>query len=150
MTSLVWCLGLLFFLLLEMLVPGGFYFGCLALGCGTAALVTWLGATAGWAWLLCFTATTLGVFLAAPLARRWLRRIPPRPVGYDTLPGQWAQVTEAVDPATGRGMVHLQGAPWLATCDAPVPLDAWVEVLAVSGTRLRVRPLFLAPPTKDK
>ena len=79
-----------------------------------------------------------------------MRRIPMRPVGFDSLLGQRGQVTEALDPREGGGMVRLDlGSFWLATSETPLPVGAWVEVAGVKGTRLQVRPLEDAQTLKE-
>ncbi len=141
MAALLWFIAFLLFLGMEMLLPGGCYFACLALGALGASVIA-LGAGPFWAIAVFFVGTVLGVLLAAPVARRWMRRIPGRPVGYDAMRGQRARVVEPLDPATGTGMVRLAaGVNWLATAEELIPAGAWVEVVAVTGTRLRVRPL---------
>jgi membrane protein implicated in regulation of membrane protease activity len=142
MAFLSWFLVFLLLLGLEMLLPGGFYWASLALGALGAALATLAGGGALAAFVTFFIVTILAVALAAPVARRWMRRIPHRPVGVDAIPGQRARVVEALDPATGTGRVQLAtGVSWLAAADTPLPAGAWVEVVAVTGARLRVRPL---------
>jgi membrane protein implicated in regulation of membrane protease activity len=143
MRALFWFLACLLLLGAEMLLPGGFYFASLALGALGAAVATLLGG--GWAWTIgvFFAVTLLAVVLAAPVARRWMRHIPHRPVGFDALPGQRARVVEALDPAPGAGRVELSaGVNWSAVSETPVPEGAWVEVVAVAGARLRVRPML--------
>lgn len=69
-----------------------------------------------------------------------MKRISPSPVGLDAMAGQRACVVESVDPDTGEGQVRLEsGALWRATADTAIPAGTWVDVLAVVGTRLRVR-----------
>jgi len=79
------------------------------------------------------------VLVVAPLARRWMKRLPPSPVGLDALVGQRARVIEAIDPVSGTGQVRLEGgAVWRATAGEPIPSDSWVVVRKVVGTRLEV------------
>jgi len=142
MAPLLWFLTFLLLLGVEMLLPGGFYFASLALGALAAAIAALAGGAGAWQAAVFFLATLLAVVAAAPAARRWMRRIPHRPVGFDALPGQRARVIESLDPATGAGRVQVSaGISWLAVSDVPIPAGAWVEVVAVSGTRLRVRPV---------
>jgi membrane-bound serine protease (ClpP class) len=67
-----------------------------------------------------------------------------RPVtGLDTLVGRRGEVRDALDPA---GLVFVAGELWSARTSAgPVPAGATVEVLAVDGLWLEVRPV--AEPT---
>lgn len=146
MLPILWFIACLLFLLLEMMVPGGFYFACLALGAFCASLASLLMGRAADAWILFFSVATLGVFTAAPMARRWLGRIAPRPVGFDSLIGQRARVTEAVEPASRKGLVQLgTGSAWRVVAETPLAAGTWVEVVGVTGTRLRVRPCSEPP-----
>lgn len=145
-----WLMLVLFFLILEMLVPGGFFFASLALGALAGAVASFLGSGPIAAWTASFIGTTFAVLLAAPFARRCLGRVPRRPVGFEALVGQRARVTEPIDPVADTGQVQLeQGAVWLAQSDSPIPLGAWVVIRAVSGTRLRVDPLPSTPPDPE-
>ena len=142
MAPLFWFLAFLLLLGAEMALPGGFHFAGLAVGALAAALAALLGCAMGGSVAVFFAVSLVAVAAAAPVARRWMRRIPHRPVGFDALSGQRARVVERLDPATGEGRVQLAtGGSWAAGAEVPVPAGAWVEVVAVAGTRLRVRPL---------
>ncbi len=139
MTTVWWVLSALVLFLIEMITPGLFFFACMAVGALLAGLVTWMGLGPVWAWTTFFGSSTALVLLVAPLARRWLRRIPPSPVGLDAMVGRRARVVEAIDPATGRGQVRVEnGAHWRAIAEDSIPVDTWVQILEVVGTRLRV------------
>lgn len=149
MPALWWLLSALLLLVIEMITPGLFYFACLGGGALLAAAAVGLGAGPGLSWGVFFAGSTLLVLLVAPLARRWLRRLPASPVGLDAMTGQRAHVLEALDPATGKGLVRLEsGARWRAVAKEAIPAGTWVEILGVTGTRLRVRNLS-TPPTKE-
>jgi membrane-bound serine protease (ClpP class) len=68
-----------------------------------------------------------------------------RPVtGREGLIGQVGEVREPLDP---RGMIFVSGELWRAVSPAgPVPAGTQVEVLAINGLTLTVRPLLQAPP----
>lgn len=139
MTAVWWVLSALVLFLIEMITPGLFFFACMAVGALLAGLVTWLGLGPIWAWAVFFGSSTLLVLAVAPLARRWLKRIPPSPVGLDAMVGRRARVVEAIDPTTGQGQVRVEnGAHWRAIAEDPIPVDTWVQILEVVGTRLRV------------
>lgn len=145
-----WLLFALILLVIEMLTPGLFFFACLAAGALIAAFSAWMGAGPLASWLIFFASSGLLILTVAPLARRWMKRIPPSPVGLDSLTGQRARVTEPIDPATGKGQVRLEtGALWLATAETSIPAETWVEVQEVVGTRLRVRHPQVQSPTKE-
>jgi len=136
-----WLVFSLILLVIEMVTPGLFFFACLAVGALLAALVVWLGGGSATSWVVFFGSSAALIMIVAPLARRWMKRIPPSPVGLTSLTGQRARVVETLDPATGKGQVRLEnnGALWRAVADGPIPQDTWVQVLEVVGTRLRVR-----------
>lgn len=150
MSPIAWLLLALLFFLVEMATPGLFFFACLGGGAILAAVAAWLGAGAGVTWGVFFGSSTLLVLLVAPLARRWMKRIPPSPVGLDSLPGQQAMVVEALDPRSGKGQVRLDnGALWRAVSQDPVSEGTRVRILEVVGTRLRVGPLSPHPSSLE-
>lgn len=150
MTALWWLIASIAFLVIEMVTPGLFFFACMAVGALAASLASWLGAGPWTTWGIFFLTSTLLVLIVAPLARRWMNRIPPSPVGLDSLAGQRAYVIQALDPATGDGQVRLEtGALWRGISDRPIPTDTWVIVQEVTGTRLRVRLPETSNPTKE-
>lgn len=150
MTVIWWVLAALLLFLVEMLTPGLFFFACMAAGALLAALAIWMGASPLWAWAIFFGSSTALILLVAPMARRWMKRIPPNPVGLDALAGQRARVVEALDPETGKGQVRLEnGAHWRAVSTDPIPAETWVQILEVVGTRLRVAIPSDATSTKE-
>lgn len=139
MNALWWLIAFVILLVVEMVTPGLFFFACLAGGALVTALVTWMGAGPLASWLTFFGTSTVLVLGVAPLARRWLKQIPPSPVGLDAMVGRRARVVEAIDPTTGQGQVRVEnGAQWRAISDDPIPTETWVQILEVVGTRLRV------------
>lgn len=139
MPALWWLVLALILLVIEMITPGLFFFACLAAGSLLSAFAAWMGAGALLTWLVFFASSGALILTVAPLARRWTNRIPPSPVGLDSLSGQKARVIEAIDPASGKGQVRLEnGALWRATSGSPIATDTWVLVQEVVGTRLRV------------
>lgn len=150
MPTLWWLVLSLVLLVIEMVTPGLFFFACLAVGSLLAALTAWLGGSAFLSWGVFFGSSTALVLIVSPLARRWMKDIPRSPVGLDSMTGQRARVTEAVDPATGKGQVRLDsGAVWRALSDDAIPVDTWVEIVEVVGTRLRIRTSSQASSHKE-
>lgn len=150
MSVIGWFLLALLLFLVEMTTPGVFFFACLGGGAILAGIATWFGAGAGLAWGVFFGSSTLLVLVVAPLARRWMKNIPPSPVGLDALVGQRALVVEALDPHTGKGQVRLDnGALWRAVSEGLVIEGARVQILEVVGTRLRVGPLSESSPSTE-
>lgn len=148
MPALWWLVLSLVFLVIEMVTPGLFFFACLAVGALASALAVWLGAGPIPSWVIFFVGSAALILTVAPLARRWMKHIPPAPVGLDALAGQRARVVEALDPSTGKGQVRLDNAAlWRAASNVPIGVDTWVRVQDVVGTRLRVRPDDGGPTT---
>lgn len=140
MPALWWLVLSLILLVIEMVTPGLFFFACLAAGSLLAALAAWLGVSPTVTWVVFFGSSAVLILVVAPFARRWMKDIPPSPVGLDSMAGQRARVTEPLDPASGRGQVRMEGgAIWRATAEEIIPVDTWVQVVEVVGTRLRVR-----------
>ena len=140
MTPMIWLIVALALLLIEVLTPGLFFFGCLAAGALLAALGAWLGLHPWATWAVFFISSTILVLVVAPIARRYMKRLPTSPVGLDSLKGQRAYVVDGIDPATGQGQVRLEtGALWRASAESAIAKETWVEVLDVKGTRLVVK-----------
>jgi membrane-bound serine protease (ClpP class) len=78
------------------------------------------------------------VFLAIVyLAVRSFRR--PRVAGREALQGKQAEAIS--DFADGEGRVHLEGEDWSASASAPISKGQLVDVTAIKGLVLEVRPL---------
>ncbi len=124
-----------------MVTPGVFFFACMAVGAFAAGIAALLGASPGATWATFFFTSTFLVFAVAPLVRRFMKRQSTETVGLDALKGQQAMVVEALDPLTGQGQVRVSnGALWRVVAEEPTPIGAWVEVVDIVGTRLKVRP----------
>lgn len=137
MSPLWWVIAAVLLLVLEMITPGLFFFACLAAAALVAALAAALGGGPWVVWLTFFLATIALLLVVTPLARRILRRT--EPVGLDALRGQRALVVDALSSRTGQGQVRLaSGALWRAFAEQDIAEGAWVEILGVVGTRLKV------------
>ncbi|MCL1908832.1 MAG: NfeD family protein [Holophagaceae bacterium] len=141
MGALAWLILAVVLLLVEMLTPGIFFFACFSIGAFFTAAVALFGMYAWAEWAVFFVTSLLSIFLIAPIARRWMKRIPETPVGLDSLEGQRAHVLESIDPISGKGQVKLSnGAIWRAVSDQPIDEGTLVKVASVTGTRLKVNP----------
>lgn len=142
MSPLLWLIAAIALLAIEIITPGLFYFACLAVGALIAAFCAWMGCSSGICWTVFFVSSALLVVIIAPLAKRYMKHLKTEPVGLDKLLGQKAYVIEAIDPASGKGQVRLEsGEIWRAMSEETVASDCWVEILAITGTRLRVKTL---------
>jgi membrane protein implicated in regulation of membrane protease activity len=151
MGAVAWLITAIVLLVVEMLTPGIFFFACFSVGAFAASLAEFLGCPDWAVWAIFFSVSVLLIFLVAPLARRWMKKIPSTPVGLDSLEGQKAQVIEPIDPSTGKGQVRLSnGAIWRAVSAMPIAEGAQVQVVCVTGTRLQVNPSAEAPASKEQ
>jgi membrane protein implicated in regulation of membrane protease activity len=135
----VWFVIAILFFLGEVLTAG-FVLAAFGVGALVAMLAALLGTTLPVQLIVFIVTSGTGVLLS----RRFADRITgpqAQGVGIDRVLGKRAVVLEAIDPMTASGMVRVEREEWRAdTVDnLPVPAGAVVEVLAVEGTRLKVR-----------
>lgn len=136
----VWTIMAVAFFIAE-IFTAGFVLACFGVGATAAAVLAWFGFG---------PAVQLGAFLVASIAaivvsRPFAERVSPAAhpgVGADRAVGGTARVVERIDPAEGRGRVRFEAEEWRAdsATGAAIDVDAVVEVVAVSGTRLIVQP----------
>ncbi len=81
-------------------------------------------------------ASALAFFAVIYLAARSHRN--PKVTGTDSLVGREAE--SIADFSDGHGRVHIEGEDWTARSDEPVTRDDRVEIVAVEGLTLKVRP----------
>jgi len=82
-------------------------------------------------------ASALAFFAVVYLAARSHQN--PKVSGTESLIGREAE--SIADFADGRGRVHIEGEDWTASSDEPVGRDDRVEIVAVEGLTLKVRPV---------
>ena len=82
-------------------------------------------------------ASALAFFAIIYLAARSHRN--PQVSGTESLVGREAESIS--DFGGGQGRVHIEGEDWTASSDEPIRRDDRVEILAVEGLTLKVRPL---------
>ena len=131
---LVWVVAAIALAVGEVLTPGLFFLGPVALAAGAAAFASLLGAGAVGS-LVVFIVGSLGSLLVLrPIARRHVRLPAISRTGTDALVGRKALVTRKVDAHGGR--VRIGGEEWSARAylDGQV-LDegASVDVIQIEG-----------------
>jgi membrane protein implicated in regulation of membrane protease activity len=137
----VWIGMALFFLLAEVFTAG-FVLACFGIGALAAAIPAFLGFGLVWQLLVFIIVSTVAVLFS----RRFADRITgdqPQGLGIDRVLGKHALVIEDIDPHSPSGRVRVDVEEWRAESDDGSAIDkgTLVEVLAVDGTRLRVRPV---------
>ncbi|MBS9425228.1 NfeD family protein [Photorhabdus caribbeanensis] len=128
-------------LIAELLGTGGYllWTGIAAI---VVAFVTWLLPGIDWEWQgVLFATLTL---LSAMLWRYWLRRRPSK--GSDNLNQKEHQLIGiraklTTDTENGYSRIKLADGSWRVHCNSELPANTEVEVIAVDGITLKVKPV---------
>ncbi|MYB45778.1 MAG: NfeD family protein [Acidimicrobiia bacterium] len=136
----VWT-GLALLMGLGEIVTAGFFLLPFAIGAGLAAVAAWVGAADIVQWLLFFVGTGLSFLYV----RRFMRAQDEDGglvVGPGRYVGMEALVLETIDTDANTGLIRVEAEEWRAVTDGePIDQGRKVEVAALRGTRLVVRPL---------
>ena len=140
-------LALIFFV--GELLTAGFFLVAFGAGAALAALAAIFGLDIVWQLAIFVAASAVIVFSL----RRFADTISPKKqssqIGIDRVLGKKAVVIETIDAINGTGIVRVDAEEWRALPEDTtqiIPEKSIVEVLAVKGTRLVVRPV---PTTED-
>jgi membrane protein implicated in regulation of membrane protease activity len=112
MDVVVWIVVAVALAIGELLTPGLFFLGPLALAAGAAALAAGLGAGAIGSTIVFIVAGLASLAFLRPIARRHVRLPALSRTGVDALVGRKALVTRTVDAHGGR--VRIGGEEWSA------------------------------------
>jgi membrane protein implicated in regulation of membrane protease activity len=144
MTELVrWIwIGMALFFLLAEVFTAGFVLACFGLGALAAAVPAFLGFGLVWQLLVFIVVSTIAVLFS----RRFADRVTgdqSQGLGVDRVLGKTALVIESIDPHSPSGRVRVDVEEWRAASEdgSSISEGTIVEILAVDGTRLRVRPV---------
>jgi membrane protein implicated in regulation of membrane protease activity len=137
----VWVAMALFFFVAEIFTLG-FVLACFGVGAAVAALLAFAGLGAAWQLLAFVVVSALAVLLSRRFADRVSEPNAER-VGVDRVLGKRAVVIEAIEADSASGRVRVEREEWRAEAvdDEEIAAGSRVEVVAVEGTRLRVRRL---------
>lgn len=132
----LWLGAAVIFLIVEISLPG-LIFACFAVGAvggGISSVFTdsymiQLGVFA--------VLTVILVPLTRPLANR-LTKPSPQAMNVDAMVGETGLVTVKIDPATGKGMVKVDGQDWRAVAAEVIAEGKRIRVEKVQGVRLHV------------
>jgi membrane protein implicated in regulation of membrane protease activity len=131
---LVWVVAAVLLAVGEILTPGLFFLGPVALGAGVAAVVAAVGAGV-WLQLIVFAAVSAAsLAVLRPLARRHLHMPAAIRTGTAALEGAHAVVIQRVDDHGGR--VRIGGEEWSARAfmsDQVIEPGTRVEVMKIEG-----------------
>lgn len=118
----------------ELLTPGLFFLGPVALAAGAAALASLLGAGAIGSLIVFIGGSLASLGVLRPIARRHVRLPALSRTGTDALVGSKALVTRRVDAHGGR--VRIGGAEWSARTyvdDQVLAEGQTVDVIQIEG-----------------
>ena len=127
----------------------GFFLLWFGIAAAAAAGATLLGAGVGLQWAVFLVLSLVLWGATRPFARRMLKDVETEAVGAERYRGLKGIVEEEIDNSAATGMVRVEREQWRAESSdgSVIPRQAWVEVVAVTGTRLVVRPTD--PPGKN-
>ena len=137
----VWALLTVLFLAFGIFTRGT-VLPSLGVGAGAALVVAFLGPGLVWQLAAFGAISAIAYVLLRPSSRR---NSPPSETVYgtDRVIGKEAIVIVPIDPKSAQGRVRVEREDWQADSETgqPIPDGTTVQVLAVRGTRLLVRPL---------
>jgi len=131
---LVWVVIAIALAVGEVLTPGLFFLGPVALAAGAAALASLLGAGAVGSLIVFIVGSLASLLVLRPIARRHVRMPAISRTGTDALVGRKALVTRKVDAHGGR--VRIGGEEWSARAyldDQVLDEGASVDVIQIEG-----------------
>jgi membrane protein implicated in regulation of membrane protease activity len=145
----IWLVVVLFFVVAELATPFMFFMLSFAIGGAVAAVAAFLGAEILVQWLLFLGGSVVALAVLIPIGLRITRgHSDGRQEGATRWVGRQAVVLEPIPSGPhATGLVRLERAQWRAETpgEEAVPEGAVVEVIAVEGTRLVVRPSAVRP-----
>ena len=134
MAWLVWVIAAVLLVIGEILTPGLFFLGPVALGAGIAAVSAAIGAPI-WLQLIVFAgASAASLAVLRPLARQHLRMPTAIRTGAAALEGSHGVVLQRVDQDGGR--VRIGGEEWSARAFMPdqvIEPGTRVEIVKIEG-----------------
>ncbi|HEY1512334.1 MAG TPA: NfeD family protein [Gaiellaceae bacterium] len=129
----VWIVAAVLLAIGEVLTPGAFFLGPVALAAGAAAVVALVAGGVA-STIVFIVAALLSLAVLRPIARRHVRMPQLTRTGTDALIGRKAVVTKRVDAAGGR--VRIGGEEWSARAyldDGVYAEGATVDVVRIEG-----------------
>ena len=134
MSVVVWVIVAVALAVGEVLTPGMFFLGPLALAAGAAALAAILGAGTVGSILVFIVCSVASLLVLRPIARRHVRLPALSRTGTDALVGRKGVVTRKVDRHGGR--VRIGGEEWSARAyldDQVLDEGKTVDIIQIDG-----------------
>ena len=113
-----------------------------SLGSVAAIVPALLGASFRTQFAVFLLVSLVALALTRPFAKKFLK-VKAVPTNADQVIGQAGKVVTEIRNQEGTGRVYVMGLDWAAYSEdgSPIPAGATVQVLAIEGVRLKVRPV---------
>ena len=134
MSWLIWVVVAVALAIGEVLTPGLFFLGPVALAAGASAVASLLGAGSAGSAIVFIVCSVASLAFLRPVARRHVRLPALSRTGTDALVGRKAVVTHRVDATGGR--IHVGGEDWSARAylDGEVYAEGQtVDIIQIEG-----------------
>lgn len=133
----IWITGSIILFVFEMLTPGGFFFACLGAGALITSICSLFIGGEMTQWIIFAAVSLVSIYSLRPIARKYFQKHEKKS-NVDALIGKRSQVTASIEPPA-LGMLKVEGEVWRAEAGEKIEKGAMVEIIAVEGTRLKVR-----------
>jgi membrane protein implicated in regulation of membrane protease activity len=133
----IWITGSIILFVFEIITPGGFFFACLGAGALITALSALLVPGELWQWVIFAVISLVSIYSIRPIARKYFQK-GEKKSNVDALIGKTAHVTEPANPPA-LGVAKVEGEIWRVEADEKLEKGDMVEIVAVEGTRLKVK-----------
>lgn len=139
MSWIIWIIIAVILVVSEIVTTSLFFFSCLGFGALAAEAVSAFGAEL-WIQTAVFSAVSLiSVMFIRPLLKKYMKKADGKGSNIDEIIGKEAVVTEKISE-DAPGFVKIFGETWGAFSESgDIDKGSAVEIIAVSGTRLKVR-----------
>jgi len=133
----VWVTGAIILFVFEMITPGGFFFACLGIGALATSVFSAFVPNEWFQWVVFAVLSLASLYSIRPIARKYFQQNEKKS-NVDALIGKKAVISEAVHPPE-LGVLKVEGEIWRAESDENIEKGEMAEILAVEGTRLKVK-----------
>ena len=137
MRLLSWIILCIIFFIIEIIVPGTFYFVSLSIGFIIAGISTFFISNPMIQWIIFAACSILSILIIKPFVKD--NKKPTRLANVDGLKGQKGVVTADIIPHTSQGQVKVNHEDWRAVAEVEIKKGEIVHVLDIEGTHLIVK-----------
>ena len=136
----IWVIVALVFFIVE-IFTSGFAVACFSFGALAAAVASACGLALVWQLVFFIVVTALAFVFVRPLIMKTFYKGSEKKTNADALIGRTGRVSQAIDPAAGKGRVAIDGDDWKAESEdgAPIEAGAQVEVVGRESVIIKVK-----------